>query len=190
MSVKLFRSTGYSSIFAPGEIRVAMHPGWMIAAVSVWAGFVCNVALWRQWAPSPVAGGLARALAIGCFVTAGCALVLSLLGWRRTIKPAGTLVLVLAALAAVSMWTQALPVDASLLDRRVSGVLLPPWASLLRWQVPALLAVLGLVPAAWVWHTRIRRLSAREQLSLMVMGSVAAAALLGGSGFLLSQGWF
>jgi glucan phosphoethanolaminetransferase (alkaline phosphatase superfamily) len=190
MSVKLFRSTGYSSIFAPGETRVAMHPGWMIAAVSAWTGFVCNVALWRGWAQSPAGSGLARALAIGCFVAAGCALVLSLLGWRRTIKPAGTLLLLMAALAACSVWTQALPVDVTLLDRRLSGVLVPPWASLLHWQVSALLAVLGLVPAAWVWHTRIRRLSASQQLSLMVMGSVAAAALLGGSGFLLSQGWF
>ena len=44
MSLKLFRSTGYSSILAPGESRVATHPGWVILAISLWIGFACNVA--------------------------------------------------------------------------------------------------------------------------------------------------
>ena len=48
MSLKLFRSTGYSSILAPGESRVATHPGWVILAISLWIGFACNVALWRE----------------------------------------------------------------------------------------------------------------------------------------------
>ena len=63
MALKLFRSTGYSSIFAPGQSRLAMHPGWMIAALGAWAGFVCNVALWRELAGSAQpAMGLPRAL--------------------------------------------------------------------------------------------------------------------------------
>src|SRR5215210_1526072 len=173
MALKLFRSTGYSSIFAPGQSRVAMHPGWMIAAVSAWAGFVCNVAVWRQFAGSGAEGmDWQPTLALGLFIAAGCVLVLSTLGWRRTLKPAGTLILFLAALAACSIWAQALPVDASLLDKRLSSLMLPSWASLLRWQVWALLTVLFLVPTVWVWNTKVRRLSARQQLSVMVMGSV------------------
>ena len=49
MSLKLFRSTGYASILSPGETRVATHPGWLMAAVSAWVGFACNVALWRAF---------------------------------------------------------------------------------------------------------------------------------------------
>ena len=189
MSLKLFRSTGYSSIFAPGQSRVAMHPGWMVVATSTWVGFVCNVGLWRELAHSSVEGmGLARVLALAVFISAACALVLSVLGWRRTLKPAVTVVLFLAALAACSSWGQAVPVDASLLDKGLSSLILPPWASLLRWQVSAMLAGLALAPIVWAWNTKVRRLSAGQQLSATVMGILISAALMAASGFALIEG--
>jgi lipid A ethanolaminephosphotransferase len=189
MSLKLFRSTGYSSIFAPGQSRVAMHPGWMVLATSAWAGFVCNVGLWRGLSHSPVEGlALGQVLALAVFVSAACGLFLSALGWRRTLKPAATLVLFLSALAACSIWGQALPVDASLLEKGLSGLLFPPWASLLRWQVSAILAGLALVPTVWTWNTKVRRLSARQQLSATVMGILISVVLLAASGFALLEG--
>src|SRR5512133_2156974 len=112
MALKLFRSTGYSSILAPGETRsAALHPGWLMLAVSLWAGFVCNVALWRALAAGPASGGLPLAIVLGAFVAGGCGFVLSLLGWRRTLKPAATLVLLAAALSACAIWVQGLPLD-------------------------------------------------------------------------------
>jgi lipid A ethanolaminephosphotransferase len=191
MSLKLFRSTGYSSILAPGQSRVAMHPGWIILATSVWVGFVCNVALWREAANSPLAAmGWNRALALAVFLSACCALVLSVLGWRRTLKPAATLLLFGAALAACSIWSQSLPVDASLLDKRLSSLMVPPWASLLRWQVSAILGGLALAPAVWMWNTKVRRLSARQQWSATVMGILIGLVLLAASRFALADGWF
>jgi glucan phosphoethanolaminetransferase (alkaline phosphatase superfamily) len=188
MSLKLFRSTGYSSIFAPGQSRVAMHPGWIVLATSVWVGFVCNVAIWRELAGSSTeAIGWARALALAVFLSAACALVLSVFGWRRTLKPAATVILLLAALAACSIWSQALPIDASLLDKRLSSLIVPPWASLLRWQVSAMLAGLALVPTVWAWNTKVRRLSAQQQLSATVMGILFSVVLLGASGFMLAE---
>jgi lipid A ethanolaminephosphotransferase len=179
MSLKLFRSTGYSSIFAPGQSRVAMHPGWIVLATSVWVGFVCNVAIWRELAHSPMeAMGWARALALAACVSGACALVLSVLGWRRTVKPAATVVLFLAALAACSIWSQALSVDGSLFSQRLSTLILPPWASLLRWQVSAILAGLALAPSIWAWNTKVRRLSASQQLSATVMGILFGTVLL------------
>jgi glucan phosphoethanolaminetransferase (alkaline phosphatase superfamily) len=189
MSLKLFRSTGYSSIFAPGQSRVAMHPGWINLATSAWVGFACNVALWRELAHASMDNmGWPRVLALAVFVCGACALLLSLLGWRRTLKPAATLLLFFAALAACSIWSQALPADASLLDKRLSSLLLPPWASLLRWQVSAILAGLALAPSVWVWNTKVRRLSARQQLSATVMGILIGVVLLAASGFALLEG--
>jgi glucan phosphoethanolaminetransferase (alkaline phosphatase superfamily) len=189
MSLKLFRSTGYSSIFAPGQSPVAMHPGWMILATSAWIGFACNVALWREMAHSTMNGmGWARVLALAVLLSAACALVLSVLGWRRTLKPAATVMLFLAALAACSIWSQALPVDASLFDKRLVSLILPPWASLLRWQVSAILAGLALGPAVWAWNTKVRRLSAQQQLSATVMGILFSVVLLAASGFALAEG--
>jgi lipid A ethanolaminephosphotransferase len=189
MSLKLFRSTGYSSIFAPGQSRVAMHPGWIVLAASVWVGFACNVAIWRELAHSPEESlGWARALALAVFLSAACALVLSVLGWRRTLKPAATVMLFLAALAACSIWSQALPVDPSLLDKRLASLIVPPWASLLRWQVSAILAGLALAPSIWTWNTKVRRLSAQQQLSATMMGILFSVVLLGASGFALAGG--
>jgi lipid A ethanolaminephosphotransferase len=189
MSLKLFRSTGYSSIFAPGQSRVAMHPGWIVLTTSVWVGLVCNVAIWRELAHSPFeALGWARALAVAACVSGACALVLSVLGWRRTVKPAATVLLFLAALAACSIWSQALPLDASLFDQRLPTLILPPWASLLRWQVSAILAGLGLAPSIWAWNTKVRRLSASQQLSASVMGILFGTVLLIAGGVALVEG--
>jgi len=188
MSLKLFRSTGYSSILAPGETVAALHPGWLILATSLWAGFVCNVALWRELAALPAAAGLPRVLAIGAFIAAACAIVLSVLGWRKTLKPAATVVLLLAGLSAAAIWGQALPLDSSIADMRLSRLILPSWASLLRWQVSLLLVGLTVVPVIWVWNVQLRRLPGPQQLASNVTGMLAGAAVLGSTGFLLWRG--
>ena len=177
MALKLFRSTGYSSILAPGETRLATHPGWVILAISLWTGFVCNVALWRSlWSGE---AGLARATTTGILVAAACGTVLSVLGWRKTLKPAATLVLFIGALAACAAWQQGVPADASLPQR-----LLPQgWGSLLHWQSAVLLAGLGLVPAAWVWNTHIRRVPGPQQLGINMTGILLGGTLLAASGF-------
>lgn len=188
MALKLFRSTGYSSILSPGETRAGLHPGWMQALVSGWIGFACNVQLWRQLRALPADGeGLARALVMGAFVGGACLVLLSLLGWRRTFKPAATLMLLLAALAASSLWSQALPVNADLLNKPLWSVFIPSWASLLRWQVTALLVGLALVPMVWVWNTSVRRLPGPKQLAVNLAGALAGCGLLAASGLLLSR---
>jgi glucan phosphoethanolaminetransferase (alkaline phosphatase superfamily) len=187
MALKLFRSTGYSSILGPGETYVAKHPGWLVLAVSLWAGFVCNVLLWRAIAGVAGAAGLPHALAVGAFVAAASGLFLSILGWRKTLKPAATLVLFAAGLAACAVWGQGLPME-SIAEVRVSRLILPSWASLLRWQVSLLLVVLSVLPAIWVWNARVRRLPGPAQLSANVTGVLAAAAALAGFGFLLFGG--
>lgn len=185
MSLKLFRSTGYSSILSPGESRVATHPGWLILAVSLWIGFACNVALWRALRSFGEGPGLGRSLLAGGFIAAGCAILLSLLGWRRTLKRAATVLLVLAALAAASIWVQAGPVDGSLLDQGLRGLVLPDWPSLLRWQFSALVAGLGLVPVLWLWQLRVRRLGGPEQLKANSVGMLLGLLSMGACGWLL-----
>jgi glucan phosphoethanolaminetransferase (alkaline phosphatase superfamily) len=185
MALKLFRSTGYSSILVAGETRLALHPAWMILGVSLWVGFVCNVAVWRGLRGS---ASLAHGLVVAGAVTAASVLWLSVFGWRKTLKPAATLLLVLAALASSSIWSQAWPVDASLLERPPSTVFVPPWASLLRWQVSATLAGLALVPAVWVSQTAVRRLGGPQQLRVNLLGIGLAVAALAGTAWLLRHG--
>jgi glucan phosphoethanolaminetransferase (alkaline phosphatase superfamily) len=176
MSLKLFRSTGYSSILTAGETRLAMHPGWMILATSIWVGFACNVVLWRQLR-AQFSSSLGQALATGVFAAAACAVVLSILGWRKTLKPAATLILFLAALAVCAAWEQPAAKDRLLM--------LPSWNGLLQWQAWATLAGLALLPAIWVCKTRLRRLPGNEQLSANLACIFAAATVLAVSGFAL-----
>ncbi len=186
MPLKLFRSTGYASILAPGETRQGTnHPGRVILAVSLWAGFACNVALWRSFRGQ---ADLAHALALGAFVASACGFVLSMLGWRATLKPAATLVVFLAALSACAVWGQSLPLDRPLSEMRLSTLMIPPWASLLRWQVSLLLVVLAVIPTMWVWNTPVRRLAGPKQLSVNLKGMLAAACFLAVSALLLVRG--
>jgi len=185
MALKLFRTTGYSSILAPGETRLAMHPFWVVLAVSFWAGFVCNVAMWRGLRGS---ASLAHGIAVGAAVAAASMLVLSVLGWRKTLKPAAMLVLALAALGSSTIWGHAWPVDGTLLERRASSIFVPPWPMLLGWQLWATLACLALLPAIWVSQRQLRRLSTGQELRVNLAGAVIALAVLVASAWLLERG--
>ena len=191
-SLKLFRSTGFPSLLPGSEARQSVHPSWIVLLASLWIGFACNVALWRDLAGSTSGGiaGIMHSIAIGIVVAACSSIALHLLAWYKTLKPAVTLLLVAAALAACSIWAQALPVDATLADRKLSTLLLPSWAVLLRWQATVLLVVLALVPAIWVWNTKVRKLPGQRQFNTNVMGVLASCAVMAAGAFLLSRGLF
>lgn len=184
MSLKLFRSTGYSSILGPGETRVAPHPAWLALAVSLWIGFACNVAIWRNLRSLEGAPGLGRSVLAGAFIAAACGTLLSLLGWRRTLKRAAGVLLMLAALVSASIWVQGMPLEAKLLDQGLRNMLLPAWPSLLRWQFPVLVVVLGVMPMLWVSQLRMRRLPGSEQLRANFI------AMLVGIAAMVLSGWF
>ena len=173
MALKLFRSTGYSSLLMPGETRMAAHPSWLVLGVSLWLGIVCNVAVWR------LLGGTApdarNALASVLLLAGGNGVFLSLLGWRRTIRLAITLALLVGALVACGLWSQQLPIET--LWHGPSRGLLPAWASLLRWQVLLLILLLALVPIVWVWNHSPRRLSAPAQLRANLGGAAVSAVV-------------
>src|SRR6185369_12413837 len=190
MSLKLFRSTGYSSILMAGETRVAMHPGWLILCTSLWVGLACNLDMWRALGGSPVGGGLGQALMTGAFAAASGAIVLSLLGWRKTLKPAALLIVLTAALGASAAWQAAAPVDSAAAGMHMSSLQAFSWRALLHWQIGAILAGLALPPAIWICKTRVRRLPGNKQLGVNLTGILAAGAVLAPSGFILFSGRF
>ena len=175
MALKLFRSTGYSTLLFPGEARTGRHPAWLAVVVSAWLGLACNVDLWlaATWGDGR---RLAAALISSLLVAAASGLVLSALGWRRTLKPAATLLLAGGAMVACGLWVQALPFDA-LWSARPRG-LLPAWPHWLNWKIPLLWVLLGVVPALWVWQTPVRRLAGQQQLAANLGGMAVAGALL------------
>ncbi len=187
MALRLFRSTGFSSILFPGETRVAMHPGWLVLVTSMWVGFASNVPLWRAISGTGV--DLRHAALMGLVVAAVCATLLSLMGWRKTLKPTATVLLLLSALAACGIWAQGLPVDASLLDKHLADVILPTWTNLLRWEVPLVTVLLTLPPMLWVWQVRLRRLSGQEQMRFNMLGMAVGVMLFIATCALLLKGF-
>jgi glucan phosphoethanolaminetransferase (alkaline phosphatase superfamily) len=173
MALKLFRSTGYSSLLIPGETRLPAHPSWLVLGASLWLGIVCNVGVWR------LLGGTApdaRNVLASVLVLAGAnGLFLNLLGWRRTIRLAITLALLVGVLVACGLWSQQLPIET--LWHGPSRFVLPGWASLLRWQVLLLILLLGVVPIVWVWNHSPRRLSGAAQLRANLGGAAVSAVV-------------
>jgi glucan phosphoethanolaminetransferase (alkaline phosphatase superfamily) len=161
MSLKLFRSTGFHSILTPGEARLALHPGWAVAAVAGWVGVVVNPWFWQGLAGGD---GILTGLASAIGIAGAIGFFLSIFGWRRTFKPAATVALLVSALLSGGVWTQSIPPSSLVDDSTRLSALLPAWASLFRWQVPTLLVLLGGLPVLWLWNTQLRRLSGPAQL--------------------------
>ncbi|HEY0823668.1 MAG TPA: hypothetical protein VGD76_07770 [Ramlibacter sp.] len=180
MALRLFRTTGYSTLLMPGESRVATHPAMLVLWASLWLGIASNVAVWR-WLGGTLDSRMALASALVISGAAGA--IFSLLGWRRTLKPAVTLALVAGALVAAGLWSQQLPVQT--LWQGPPRTLLPAWTSFMRWDVLLLVLVLAVVPIVWMWNHAVRRMPGPRQLQSNLTGAMLAAVVFGCGLFLL-----
>lgn len=181
MALRLFRTTGYSTLLMPGEARIAPHPARLVLWASLWLAFACNVAVWR------FLGGTVEArsaLAAAALIGGGSGIVFSLLGWRRTLKPAITLALIAGALVAAGLWSQQLPIET--VWQGPPRTLLPAWTSFMRWQVLAMVLVLAVVPIVWIWNQSVRRLPGPVQLQANIAGAIVAGVVFATGLFLLA----
>ena len=180
MALRLFRTTGYSTLLMPGEARIAPHPARLVLFASLWVGVVCNVAVWRA-----LAGALdwRTAVAVAALVAGGCGIFFSVLGWRRTLKPAITIALIVAALVAAGVWNQRLPIEA--LWQGPPRTLLPPWTSFMRWEILLMVLLLAVVPIVWLWNHAVRRLPGQAQMQSTLAGAVLGAIVFATGLFLL-----
>lgn len=182
MSLKLFRTTGYSTMLLPGEARLAPSPAWAVAAVSAWVALACNVGLWQGMVDLDIAV-IAQALAQGLVVGGVAGAMLSLVCWRRTFNPLASTLLVLASASAAGTWLHKLPAT---FGHAAPERFFPGWAALLDWRVSTMLAVLGLVPVLVLWGTQLRRLTGPAQLGANVKG-LGIGVLLAATGALSIQ---
>ena len=180
MALRLFRTTGYSTLLMPGESRIAPHPSRLVLWASLWLALACNVAVWRLLAGT---ADWRSTLAAAALIGGGSGIVFSLLGWRRTLKPAITVGLISGALIAAGLWTQQLPIDT--VWQGPPRTLLPAWTSFMRWQVLAMVLVLAVVPVVWIWNQSVRRLPGPKQLQANVTGALLAAFIFAAGLFLL-----
>ncbi|MDE2605589.1 MAG: hypothetical protein KGL68_06695 [Burkholderiales bacterium] len=173
MALKLFRTTGYSTLLMPGETRVAPHPARLVLRGSLWLAIACNVGVWRLLAHG---GDWREAIASVLLIGGASGVVLSLFGWRRTLKPALTLAFLAGAVLATGLWSQQLPIASAW--QGPPSTWLPGWTSFMRWQALALLFLLAVVPIVSAWNAQARRLSGPAQLKSNLLGAGLAAAVL------------
>lgn len=180
MALRLFRTTGYSTLLMPGEARKSTHPAKLVLWASLWLALACNVAVWRLLAGAIDWRTTAGAVAA---VAGGSGMVFSLFGWRRTLKLSITLALIGGALVAAGLWSQQLPIGT--LWQGPPRTLLPAWTSFMRWEVLAMILVLAVVPIVWMWNHPVRRLTGQDQLQSNISGMFVAALVFGAGLFLL-----
>lgn len=184
MGLKLFHITEYAqSVFlSPESQRDATHPWVILLVSSLWLSLVGNWALWRTLFKLPefsaaTPWGLVITLAL--MVTCAISLLLAVLNWRITLKPAITLLLFLAAFNTYLLLTQDGFVDSRLLQRTAQDP-----QEVLRavgsWRLFFTVSVLGAAPAIWLWRTAIRRVIFMPNLIQNVSFIVLLATVLGG----------
>ena len=162
----------------PPERPVRAATTFVIVA-SVWLAVFGNLALWRHLMHLPdLTGwhswvfGVAFALIIASVVAA----LLSLLAWRYTLKPAISLLLLVAAFATHYMWAYGIVVDTPMVinvfqtDTREAR-------DQLSWQLLVTVLALAVAPMWWLWRQPIQNLPWMRQLGRNV-GLCAAALTL------------
>lgn len=162
----------------------ARRPLALVAASSAWMALVGNLPLWRELDAlgllnRPQGWLLALALAgiMGTVLAAG----LSLLAWRRSLKPVLVVLLVGTAAACLLMWRYHVAIDSGMLV----NVLQTDWhegAALVDTGLVAGVAALGVLPAWLVWrhpvHTAPWLRQAGRNLAAAACGTALAALLL------------
>ena len=165
-------------------MRKARNPLLLAAGASLWLAFVSNWPLWRAMMALPeLQSGRGRLFVGGFALMLACAnlALLSLVAWRRSLKPLVTLLLVVAAIGAHFIGSYGIVIDPAMMinvlqtNPREAGDLLGPKLLL------ALLLLAG--PPLWLlWRTPLRAVPAGTQglynAAALVLSACVALALL------------
>lgn len=145
-----------SRLLPKPSLQSPLSLAWLAA---IWMGALCNWPLWQRMLQLPELGNLRGkffVLAFALIVIGGTGALMSLLAWRRSIKPLLILLLPTAAGLAHFMGSYGIVMDADMLtnvlqtDPREVRDLLTPGLFLS-------LALLGLLPLVWLLRQPLRR---------------------------------
>jgi lipid A ethanolaminephosphotransferase len=152
----------------------------MVVLASLWLAVLGNLALWRKLIALPdLTGwhGVFFGVAFAVIIAAVVGALLSLLAWRLTLKPAITLLLLLAAFATHYMLMYGIVVDTPMLinvlqtDMRESR-------DQLSWGLLVTVLALAVAPMVWLWRQPVVVISLGQQMlrnAAMLVGALALA---------------
>lgn len=184
MSLKLFRNTQFaqSTLRSHTQESLAMHPASLVLLASAWMAILGNLALWQTLLQLPSAGlwqVVLRCVVLALQITLALSALLALLNWRWLLKPAILILLVITALAAMSMDAGVNRIHQGAMDTMLRGGF-KAWVARLdpNWILSALALIV--VPMIWMLPTPTRRLGlARLALSNLALLLVSLLLLLG-----------
>ncbi len=169
MGLKLFRTTGHSSILdtqtaaawqrATGPL--GRNPLALLAIVSLWLATIGNWALWRELAKLGLLEnfrGYVFAVAFACIIFAGTNALFAVLAWRRSIKPVLIFMLVAAALGMHFMLSYGVVIDTTMM---VNVLQTDPRETrdLLSFKLLLTVVFVAVLPAVWLWRQYVQRVA-------------------------------
>ncbi len=161
---------------------IARNPLTLAVLAGVWIAALGNWPLWRALAALPEMStprGAAFIGAFGLMIAALTVAMLSVLAWRRSIKPAIAVVLLSAALGAHFMGTYGIVIDPTMMvnvlhtDARETG-------DLLSLRLLASVLLLAVLPMVLVWRVPLQRVRFARQAVRNAVGLVVSLAVLVG----------
>jgi lipid A ethanolaminephosphotransferase len=163
--------------------RHAVSPVWVVLVTSLWMALAGNGALWRQLDEIGLfsnARGWAFASGLLLMIWAALVVLLGLLAWRATLKPAATLLIAATALASHFMLSYRIVIDPGM----VTNVLqtdLGEAAGLADGPLFAAVLLLALLPAWLLWRQPVAYGNLRRQGLRNPAVALAASAVLAGA---------
>jgi lipid A ethanolaminephosphotransferase len=148
-----------------------------------------NVALWRSLTQVPdLKGwhGLLFGAAFALIIASATTALLSLLAWRWTLKPAISLLLLLAAFATYYMLMYGIVVDTPMVTN-VFQTDAREARDQLSWRLGVTVLMLAVLPMIWLWRQPMTHASLSKQVMRNVLLCVAALAVTLGTTQLVFQ---
>jgi lipid A ethanolaminephosphotransferase len=153
-------------MFTQVHLRTPRSPALIVLLASVWLAVAGNLALWQTLSRLPdISGfkGLVFSAAFALIIAGAITVLLSLLAWRWTLKPAISLLLLLAAFATYYMLMYGIVVDTPMVIN-VFQTDVREARDQLSWQLLLSVLVLALLPMLWLWPQPLTRGTWRQQL--------------------------
>lgn len=169
--------------------RAAWSPGRLILFASCWVTLAGNLPLWRTIWPMPeLAGWRGTLFAAGMFVwiSAALAMLLSLMAWKRVLKPVLLLLLLTAAASSYFMQQYGVVIDATMMAN-VANTDLREVRDLMSWPLLLNIALIAALPGWWLLRRPLALRPVGPQAVRNLAGAVAALLVLLGVTLLMFQ---
>jgi len=167
----------------------AWRPAALILLVSCWLALVGNLPLWRTVWPLPEFAGWRGVLfAAGMFIwiVAAQTMLLSLVAWKRVLKPVLLLMLLIAAVNSYFMWQYGVVIDATMMAN-VANTDVREVRDLLSWPMALSLGVIAILPGWWLLRQPVVTRRWAPQALRNLVGAVVALLVVVGVTLLAFQ---